>query len=133
MKSNRTVLALTLALFVMPAAQLRLAAQDHQQHNHQNPYHHHYAVVDMGTFGGPNSGYSNPFPLEDGLLNNRGTVVGVADTTAPDPFAPNCMVDCYLTHAFRWEDGVMTDLGALPGNNISYAFWTSNNGLTTGD
>jgi len=127
MKSNRTVLALTLALFVMPAAQLRLVAQE------QHTKHHHYQLIDMGTFGGPNSGYSDPFPLEDGLLNNRGTVVGVADTTAPDPFAPNCMVDCYLTHAFRWEDGVMTDLGALPGNNISYAFWTSNNGLTTGD
>lgn len=133
MRKNLTARITAITLFAALTAPVRLAAQDNRQHNHNNQYHHHYAVIDMGTFGGPNSGYSDPFPLEDGLLNNRGAVVGVADTTAPDPFAPNCMVDCYLAHAFRSEDGVMTDLGALPGNNVSYAFWTTNNGLTTGD
>jgi len=24
-----------------------------------------------------------------------------------------------------WQDGVLTDLGALPGANSSYAFWTT--------
>lgn len=133
MRKNLMARITAITLFAALTAPVRLSAQDNRQHNHHNPYHHHYAVIDMGTFGGPNSGYSDPFPLEDGLLNNRGAVVGFADTTAPDPFAPNCMIDCYLAHAFRSEDGVLTDLGALPGNNVSYAFWTTNNGLTTGD
>jgi probable HAF family extracellular repeat protein len=131
MKSRFANCLVAVTVFAATAFPFRLAAQDGQHDHH---YHHHYKLVDMGTFGGPNSGYSNPFPLEGGLLNNWGAVVGVADTTSPDPFAPNCMTGtCYLGHAFRWEDGVRTDLGALPGNNTSYAFWTSNDGLTTGD
>jgi probable HAF family extracellular repeat protein len=126
MKHAPFFMGIALAALAIPAGR----AQDSHYHSAR---HHHYKLIDLGTFGGPNSGYANPFPLEGGLLNNRGAVVGVADTTSPDPFAPNCMVDCYLAHASRWEDGVFTDLGALPGNNVSYAFWTSNNGLTTGD
>lgn len=127
MKKNLMIAAFAAALLVIPAATLQLVAQE------QNTKHHHYKLIDLGTFGGPISGLSNPFPQEDGLLNNRGAVVGIADTTTPDPYAPNCITDCFVAHAFRWEDGVMTDLGAQPGNNSSYAFWTSNNGLTIGD
>src|ERR1700687_5534785 len=105
MRKNLMARITAITLFAALTAPVRLSAQDNRQHNHHNPYHHHYAVIDMGTFGGPNSGYSDPFPLEDGLLNNRGAVVGFAETTAPDPFAPNCMIDCYLAHAFRSEDG----------------------------
>jgi probable HAF family extracellular repeat protein len=38
----------------------------------------------------------------------------------------------FITHAFQWRDGVLTDLGALPGVNSSGAFWTSNSGLAVG-
>src|SRR6266571_331270 len=56
------------------------------------------------------------------LLNNAGIVAGTADTSTPDPNAPNCFnADCFLSHAFRWEDGVLTDLGTLPGGNFSGA------------
>ena len=126
MKRNRMVVALAVGMFVMPAATLRLVAQE------QNTKHHHYKLIDLGTFGGPASALSNPQPQEDGLLNNRGAVVGIADTTTPDPYAPNCITDCFVAHAFRWEDGILADLGALSGNNSSYAFWTSDNGLTIG-
>jgi probable HAF family extracellular repeat protein len=130
MKSKRLtcIIAMTLLAVAMPVS---LAAQDKAKQNHPHQYHH-YQLVDVGTFGGPQSALSNPLPQEDGLLNNRGAIVGIADTTTPDPFAPNCMTDCYVAHAFRWEDGNLTDLGALPGDNSSYAFWTSNSGLTIG-
>jgi probable HAF family extracellular repeat protein len=35
-------------------------------------------------------------------------------------------------HAFAWHDGVLTDLGALPGVNTSVANWISVNGLIAG-
>src|SRR2546423_1497798 len=41
---------------------------------------------DLGTFGGPSS--SVAFYAQ--VLNNKGTVVGGADTSIPDPFFPNC-------------------------------------------
>jgi probable HAF family extracellular repeat protein len=45
--------------------------------------------------------------------NQRGALVGWADTPLPDPYKPNCFGDCYLAHAFRLQEGVRTDLGVL--------------------
>src|SRR4029077_21100555 len=85
---------------------VHLAAQDH----------HHYKLIDLGTFGGPASYFSNGF---DGILNHHGTAVGWADTSAPDPFPMLCFnpssTNCFVAHAFQWKHGVQTDLGALPG------------------
>jgi hypothetical protein len=39
-------------LFAALASPERLAAQDKQDHNRR---HHHYKLIDMGTFGGPMS------------------------------------------------------------------------------
>jgi probable HAF family extracellular repeat protein len=37
-----------------------------------------------------------------------------ADTSAPDPLAPNCYnPDCFVSDAVVWQDGVLTDLPAL--------------------
>jgi hypothetical protein len=47
--------------------------------------------------------------------------VGGADTSIPDPYFPNCLIDCFVTHAFDWHNGVLTDLGALPGVDVSFA------------
>src|SRR5580700_2103119 len=82
-----------------------------------------YKLVDLGTLGGPHSyGSVNGDGFQ--LLNNSGVVASYADTALPDPNAPNFCFDppgCLLGHAFRWKDGVKTDLGALPGMNSSAA------------
>ena len=75
------------------------------------------------------------------VVNNRGTVVGGADTSLPNPsdscFDPfgNGAPDCFVEHAFQWRDDVLTDLGALgalPGVNFSRAFWINARGLIVG-
>jgi probable HAF family extracellular repeat protein len=78
-----------------------------------------YKLIDLGTFGGPASYYSEA-GIGSRVLNNRGDVAGYADTSIPDPSAPNCFnLDCFVSHAFRWHNGVRTDLGAFPGVNGS--------------
>jgi probable HAF family extracellular repeat protein len=95
--------------------------------------HHHYKLIDVGTFGGPNAYLSVSFAGEgETALNRRGMAVGAADTPNRDPYYPNCFVDCYLLHAFQWQDGVLTDLGGLPGNNSSFAFSSNNRGQIVG-
>jgi probable HAF family extracellular repeat protein len=42
------------------------------------------AIIDLGTLGGPNS-VNAPFPTS----NDRGLIVGPAETSAVDPFAEN--------------------------------------------
>ena len=98
----------------------------------EKPAHHHYKLIDVGTFGGPNSYLSYPLPSEV-QLNRRGMVVGIADTPNPDAYSPNCLVsECSLAHAFQWRKGELTDLGALPGNNSSYAFASNDAGVIVG-
>src|SRR5437870_10108377 len=119
------IFLLTLALPV------QLAAQQHTL----------YKLIDIGTFGGPASYLGDP-GVGPGVLhlNNRGVLIGHADTAFSDPNAPdNCdNPDCFLSHGFRWEDGVLTDLGTLPGGNRSQAIsinargWIAG-GSTTGE
>ena len=86
----------------------------------QTPQHHTYRLIDMGTLGGPRS-YQSVNGPEDQIINDAGVVGFSADTAVPDPFAPNCFTDCFVSHATRWENGVLTDLGALPGFGNSSA------------
>jgi hypothetical protein len=73
--------------------------------------HHHYKLIDVGTFGGPGSGITG-FASS---LNQNGMLVGVSYTAAPDPFAPNyCFLNCYVDLGFVLHDGVVTPLGPLP-------------------
>jgi probable HAF family extracellular repeat protein len=95
--------------------------------------HHHYKLVDLGTFGGPHSYGSvngEGFPL----LNNSGVVVSYADLSSADPNAAfGCYVpDCSQAHAAMWKDGRITDLGTLPGNNNSAAGSINARGWATG-
>src|SRR5205085_2447593 len=87
--------------FVMPSL-----AQDTSAH------HSRYRLVQIGTFGGPNSIY-NVFSL---IAANDGTVVGAANTSVPDPHTP-CFDDpvCFVQHAWKWHDCQFVDLGVLPG------------------
>jgi uncharacterized membrane protein len=89
-----------------------------------------YKLIDTGTLGGATS--SLGFEGERDI-NNRGTVVSVAETQIPDPFAPNCFfADCFIGHTVVWRDGVLTDLGALPTVNNSGPIWITDSGLIAG-
>jgi probable HAF family extracellular repeat protein len=93
--------------------------------------HARYKLIDLGTLGGPSSSTS-----EIQTLNNRGMLVGGADTLTPNPSVSNpclfCGPDPFLAHAFQWQQGRLTDLGALPGANTSFANWVSDSGLSVG-
>jgi probable HAF family extracellular repeat protein len=60
-----------------------------------------YAIVDIGTLGGPSSAAAS--------LNRFGDVVGAATTGDG------------VSHAFLYRNGQMLDLGTLPGGSSSYA------------
>ncbi len=106
-------------------------AQDGQAQSRTR--HHHYKLIDLGTLGGPHSyGSVNGDGFQ--LLNNSGVVASYADTALPDPNAPNLCFDpdCFVAHAFRWKDGVITDLGALPGMNSTAGGSINSRGWVTG-
>ena len=114
-------------LFAVLAMPAQLAAQQHC----------HYKLIDIGTFGGPSS-YLNT--LADGgffsiakVLNRHRIVAGWADTSTVDPFARFCFnPDCFVSHAFQWQNGVKTDLGALANGWSSAATWINDNGEIVG-
>ena len=118
--------SIAISSFAILAMTIQLSAQDNPDHKRK---HHQYKLIDLGTFGGPNSGTS----IFATSLTVAGTI-GAAQTPVPDPYDPNCLFSpgCFVTHAFRWQKGVLTDLGALPGTNSSYAYAINNNGLTVG-
>jgi probable HAF family extracellular repeat protein len=99
------------------------------------PKYHQYAVYDLGTLGGPNSSTSY-FAIS---LSSKGAIGG-SQTAVLDPFSPNCLGNyyfpgCYVMHAYQWNHGTLTDLGALPGNdgnNSSVAAAINNEGLIAG-
>ena len=73
--SKWSIASTLLAALALP---LGVAAQNNATRN-QKPKHHHYKLIDVGTFGGPNSSLSGPGVIS---LTNGGTFVGVADTTS---------------------------------------------------
>jgi len=114
-----------------------MAAQDNPSQD-PKPKHKKYALIDLGTFGGPNS---YPIVVESvQTLSQTGVVAGCAETPLPNPKYPNFNFalfpppepDPLIAHAFQSHDGSLTDLGALPGANSSCALWISDNGLIAG-
>ena len=93
--------------------------------------HHRYKLIDTGSFGGPNSHVA----LGAHVLNNNGTFTGFADTTQPDPYAPDgCWDgDCLVAHVFEWKNGELSDLGVLDAGPNSESNWMSETGLIAGD
>jgi probable HAF family extracellular repeat protein len=141
MKSSTLICFAAMTLSAVLAIPVQLAAQ-HSQDNHK---HHHYKLIDFGTFGGPSS-YFNSLTVTDvfqfptvfyniaQVRNAQGVFVGFADTSTPDPYPAFCYVpDCFVTHAFQWRNGVETDLGTLPGGASSAAFWINSKGWITGN
>ena len=81
--------------------------------------HARYKVIHIGTLGGPSSYPSISRPGYQ-IITNSGIVGLSADNSTPDPYAPNCAnPDCFVSHTARWEKGVLTDLGTLPGVGFS--------------
>ena len=119
------------AVLTLLGLPVSLAAQDEAKTNHAHQYHH-YQLVDMGTFGGPQSFLSLPGLPAPGVLNNRGQIAGTADTSDIDPLCGNHPPDCYTSHGFIWKNGTKTDLGILPGGTNSQVNWISANGFMTG-
>jgi probable HAF family extracellular repeat protein len=114
MKSEIFHKAVVVTLLAALALPIQMGAQARSSETH-HANHHRYKLIDIGTFGGPDSYFT--FGVG---LNNRGVAAGAAATSAPDPFNPICIFpDCFVGHAFKWDHGVVTDLGALPGTNNS--------------
>src|SRR5437588_1620632 len=106
-----------------------LSAQVTAQKAH--PKHDRYKLIDLGTLGGPvsyESGEGNQ------ILNDSGVIASAADTSIPDPNAPDFCFnpECFVTHATQWKNGTLTDLGAIPGNNSSAAFSINAQGWSAG-
>ena len=69
--------------------------------------------TDLGTLGGPNSW------MNWGAINDHGQVVGMAETSVPDPNDENiCQFATGLQcRPFLWENNIMSALPTLGGNN----------------
>jgi probable HAF family extracellular repeat protein len=132
-----------LATLTLPVG---LAAKSKEKHK---PQHHHYKLIDLRTFGGPQSWVMGGFEGSAATLSNAGTVADTANTPDSNPnynygcqpantFASfTCNVfgtpDPFVEHAFQFKNGVLVDLGVLPGGYNSYVQWVSTNGLIAGD
>lgn len=131
MRRNLKTSIIAVAVFTALAIPVQFAGQQRQSARQPR-----YKIVDLGTLGGPQSftffGDAKP-------MNNRGATVGQADTTVPDPNYPNFnpylgsgSPDAFIEHAFKWQDGVLSDLGALPGVNSSTVGWINSSGTAAG-
>jgi probable HAF family extracellular repeat protein len=96
--------------------------------------HYPYTLVEPGTFSGPSSFLDLPATP----VTHNGTLLGAADTATLDSDFPNCppppggCSDTYVQHAFAWQDGRLTDLGALPGENSSAIFELNDHSVGAG-
>jgi hypothetical protein len=131
-------------LFAALAIPASLAAQDNRKPGNKDR-HHHYKLIDLGTFGGPSSyfnslhltvvfGFGTVFYNLAQISSPQGVFVGFADTSTPDPYPAFCYTpDCFVAHAFQLHEGVETDLGVLPGGASSAAFWINADNWITGN
>jgi probable HAF family extracellular repeat protein len=149
MKTRSYSSILMTTLFALAISTSVVAQEEHQtagrdtSHGVAAKKHHHYKLIDMGTFGGPES-YVNPAPNlgSQNQINARGTTVGGAGTAIPTTATSNQAI-CggleginiipFVNHALEWHHGVVTDLGSLAGaDNCSVATSVNANGEITG-
>jgi probable HAF family extracellular repeat protein len=116
-KLMQIVVTTSAVLLALIASATPLAAQGN------TPKHSHYRVIDVGTFLGPSSSYN----FGSVIINARGVVVSAADTSI---FDEAC--GCFVAHAFRWQNGALSDLGTLPGGAGSIADAINSKGAMVG-
>jgi uncharacterized membrane protein len=119
--------AFSAALLLAPS----LIAQQRGDEHGKRGARHGYRVVEIGTFGGPNSLYNGGTRA----VTNDGRVVGAADTDAPDLNAPaNCFEGpaCLVQHAWEWREGKLKDLGVPAHGYSSYTNAITTRGLVVG-
>ena len=102
-RTRRFAALVFITLLVIP---ILLAAQD------KKPAAPRYKMKDVGNLHGFNA-WLFLGPPSFRVLNNLGMVVDAADTGNGDPYYPP-FTDGSVNHAVRWQNGVLTDLGALP-------------------
>jgi len=109
MKRKTPAVLVVATLFAAITIPVRLAAQQHR-----------YKLVDIGTFAGPAS-FINPSGNGGPYISSRGTTVGTAATSVPSNPATHGFFCSgldgslpFVFHAFKWQNGRVTDLGALP-------------------
>lgn len=102
--------SITLFLAVVVGATCSTRAQE------QTKLHHHYQLIDLGTFGGPQS-YFNALDLTDVFVfptvfyniaqvrNPRGVFLGFADTSTPDPYPSFCYNMCRIALSHTPSNG----------------------------
>ena len=91
-------------------------------------------ITDLGTLGGPNSFVVAP------VKNDRGLIVGIAETSTPDPLGEGFCAASFLLGfntgltclGFLWQNGVMAPLPPLLGGNNSQASGVNNRGQVVG-
>jgi len=127
MELRKVTCITAMTLFTALAMPIGTAAQDNPSQDHK-PKHHTYKLIEIGTFGGPSSSVAGPGVK---LVNDRGTGIGGADTPTSD--SPDCFFgDCFIQHGFTWQNGVITDVGALPGVNSSFPNEINDRGVIVG-
>src|SRR5947208_16743498 len=109
MKSRTLTCIIATPLFIALTIPAQLAAQ-----------HTRYKLIDIGTFGGPASYFTDPgIGPGSQVLSNRGMLAGKADTSTPDWSSNNCHPICFDTHVFRLHKDVLTYMGPAPDANIN--------------
>jgi len=127
--------AATVALPVGSAVPASAAAQEHR----------HYKLIDVGTFGGPESYVHETVPLITAtreinlqeMVGGSATPIPITATSSPSVCGGlsglfSGLVP-FVDHAFALREGTVTDLGALPGaTNCSVANAINSNGVIVG-
>ena len=125
---------IALSLFAVLAIPVRLVAQTPATH-------HHYKLIDMGTFGGSLSSINFAVDVNGRAVNMQGVTVGFSATATPKLPTSQPIIcggddgfGSTITHAFRWQNGTVTDLQALPPveTNCSNAYQLNSSGEIAG-
>jgi probable HAF family extracellular repeat protein len=95
----------------------------------------------MGTFGGDLSAINFAADIGNTAINRHGVTVGFSATSTSRLPTSNHLIcggddgfGSFITHAFRWQDGTVMDLGALPPaeTDCSNAYQVNADGVVVG-